>query len=181
MAGDKFMPEMHLKQLGFTYSACTTFTTNKDRIHKFKETGDTSYIYKNELDKPCFQHDMAYGDLKDLTGRTTSDKVLRDKAFNTAKNSKYDGYQRGLVSMIYKFFDKNSTGSGVANNRIKQNLQLAKELHKQIIRNLKKKTVYSGFKDNIWGVDLADMQSQSKYNKGIKYLLCAIDLFGKYA
>ena len=82
--------------------------------------------------------------------------------------------------MVYKFFDKKSKGSGIANNEIKQNLQLAKELHKPIIRNFKKRTVYSGFKDNIWGVDLADMQSLSKYNKGIKYLLCAIDLFSKY-
>ena len=83
--------------------------------------------------------------------------------------------------MVYKRFDKKSTGSGIANNKIKQNLQLAEELHKPIIRNFKKRTVYSGFKDNIWGVDLADMQSLSKYNKGIKYLLCAIDLFSKHA
>ena len=76
------MPEMHLKQPGFTYSACGPFTKNKERIQKFKETGDTSYIYKNELDKACFQHDMAYGDFKDLPRRTASDKVLRDKAFN---------------------------------------------------------------------------------------------------
>ena len=76
--------------------------------------------------------------------------------------------------MVYKRFDKKSTGSGIANNKIKQNLQLAEELHKPIIRNFKKRTVYSGFKDNIWGVDLADMQSLSKYNKGIKYLLCSI-------
>ena len=124
---------------------------------------------------------MAYGDFEDLKGRIFSDKALRDKAFNIAKNPKYDGYQRGLASMVYKFFDKKSKGSGIANNEIKQNLQLAKELHKPIIRNFKKRTVYSGFKDNIWGVDLADMQSLSKYNKGIMYLLCAIDLFSKYA
>ena len=181
LAGDKFMPEMHFKQPGFTYSACGPFTKNKERIQKFKETGDTSYIYKNEFDKACFQHDMAYGDLKDLKRRTFSDKVLRDKAFNIAKNPKYDGYQTGLASMIYNFFDKKSKVSGIANNEIKQNLQLAKELHKPIIRNFKKRTVYSGFKGNIWGVDLADMQWPSKYNKGIKYLLCAIDLFSKYA
>ena len=120
---DKFMPEIHLKQPGFTYSACGPFTKNKERIQKFKETGDTSYIYKNELDKACFQHDMAYGDFKDLKRRTFSDKVLRDKAFNIAKNPKYDGYQRGLASIIYKFFDKKSKGSGIANNEIKQNLQ----------------------------------------------------------
>ena len=82
LAGDKFMPEMHLKQLGFTYSACGPFTKNKERIQKFKETGDTSYIYKNELNKACFEHDMAYGDFKDLAKRTAFDKVLRDKAFN---------------------------------------------------------------------------------------------------
>ena len=83
--------------------------------------------------------------------------------------------------MVYKCFDKKSTGSGVANNEIKQNLKLAEELHKPIIRNFKKRTVYSGSKDNIWRVDLADMPSLSKYNKGIKYLLSAIDLFSKYA
>ena len=79
------MPEMHLKQPGLTYSACGPFTKNKERIQKFKETGDTSYIYKNELDKACFQHDMAYGDFKDLKRRTASDKILRDKAFNIVK------------------------------------------------------------------------------------------------
>ena len=154
--GGKFISEMHLKQPGFTYSACGPFTKNKE-IQKFKETGDMSYIYKNELYKPCFQHDMAYGDFKDLKRRTFSNKVLRDKAFNIAKNPKYDGYQRGLASMVYKFFDKKSKGSGVVNNEIKQNLQLAKELQKAIIRNFKKRTVYLGFKDNIWGADLADM------------------------
>ena len=122
LAGDKFMPEMHLKQPGFTYSACGPFTKNKERIQKFKETGDTSYIYKNELDKACFQHDMAYGDLKDLKRRTFSVKVLRDKAFNIAKNPIYDGYQKGLASIVYKFFDKKFTVSGVANNKVKQNL-----------------------------------------------------------
>ena len=73
---------------------------NKGRIQKFKETGHGSYIYKNELDKPCFQHHMAYGDFKDLKRRTFCDKVLRDKAFNIAKNAKCDGYQRGLASIV---------------------------------------------------------------------------------
>ena len=95
---------MHLKQPRFTYSACKPFTKNKERVQKFKETGHTSYIYKNELDKACFQHDMAYGDFKDLKRRTASDKILRDKAFNIAKNPKYDGYQRRLASMVYNFF-----------------------------------------------------------------------------
>ena len=138
LADDKFMPEMRLKQPEFTYSACGPFTKNKERIQKFKETGDTSYIYKNELDKACFQHDMAYGDFKDIARRTASDKVSRDKAFNIAKNPKYDGYQRGLASMVYKFFDKRSKGSG-ANIPLEFNEQLAEELHKTIIRNFKKK------------------------------------------
>ena len=110
IAGDKFIPEMHLKQPGFTYSACGPFTKNKKRIRKFKETGDTNYICKNELDKACFQLDMAYEDFKDLARRAASDKVLRDKSFNIAKDSKYDGYQRGLASMVYKLFGKKSPG-----------------------------------------------------------------------
>ena len=135
LAGDKFMLEMHLKQPGFTYSACEPFTKNKERIQKFSDTGETSYICKNELDKACFQHDMTYGDFQDLAIRTASDKLLRDKAFNIAKNPRYDGYQRGLASRVYKFFDKKSKRSGVANNEIKQNLQLAEKLLKPIITN----------------------------------------------
>ena len=106
LARDKFMPEMHLKEPGFTYNSCGLFTKNIQIIQKFKEAGDTKGIYKNELDKACFQHDMAYGDFKDLARRTVSDKVLRDKAFNIAKNPKSNGYQRGPASMVYKFFDK---------------------------------------------------------------------------
>ena len=81
------------------------------------ETGDTNYIYRNELDKACFQHDMAYGDFKfkDLKRRTQSDKILKDKAFKIPSNPKYDGYQRGLASMVYKFFDEKSKGSGIKN------------------------------------------------------------------
>ena len=76
------------------------FTKNKERIQKFNKTGNTDYIYKNELDKACFQHDMAYGDFKDLTKRTAADKVLRNKAFKIASDQKFDGYQRGLASMV---------------------------------------------------------------------------------
>ena len=101
LAGDKFMPKMHLKQTGFTYSACGPFTKNKERIQKFKETGDTNYIYKNELDKGCFQHDMAYGTFKDLAIRTASDKVLIDKALNISKNPKYGWYQRGFFLWFF--------------------------------------------------------------------------------
>ena len=87
-----------------------------ERNKEFKnlcKIGDTNYIYKNELDKACFKHDMAYGKYKDVKRRTQSDKVLKDKAFEIASNSKYDGYQRGLASMVYRFFDKKSKGSGI--------------------------------------------------------------------
>ena len=178
------MPEIHLRQPQFTYSACGPFTKHEQRIQKFRETGDTNYIYKNELDKACFVHDAAYSDSKDLTKRTVADKILKNKAFDIAKDPKYDEYQRELASMVYKFFDKKSVGSGAkrVNTKITpQNEQLAEELHKPIIRKFKKRKVYSAFKDNIWGVDLADMQLLSKYNKGIRFLLCVIDIFSKYA
>ena len=132
LAGDKFMPEVHIKQPGFTYSACDRFTKNKERIPKFMQTGDTNYIYKNDLDKACFQHDMAYGKYKDLTKRTQSDKVLRDKAFKIASNPNYDGYKKELASMAFKFFDKKSaSGSGI---KSMSDQQLADELHEPIIR-----------------------------------------------
>ena len=112
----------------------------KKEFKKSKETGDTKSIYRNELDKAYFQYDMAYGDFKDLARRTGSDKILRDKAFNIANNPKYDGYQRGLASMVYKFFDKKFAGSGVnMHANIEHPLDLAtqkiaEELHKPIIR-----------------------------------------------
>ena len=198
LAGDKFMPEMHLRQPRFVYSACGSFTRHKERIKEFKRTGNTRYIYRNELDKTCFQHNSAYADHKDLINRTAADKVLRDKVYDIASNSKYDGYQRGLASMVYKFFDKKSTaepsslertGSGFKKLKnttgpsalARNSSILADERYKPIIRKFNKRQVYSQFKYNIWGVDLADMQSLSRKNKGIKYLLCAIDLYGKYA
>ena len=100
LVGDKFMPEMHLKQPGFTYSACGAFTKNKERIEKFLQTGNTSFIHKNELDNACLQHNMSYGKTKDLVKRTQSDKVLEGKAFQIASDPIYDGYQRGLASMV---------------------------------------------------------------------------------
>ena len=179
LAGDKFMPEMHLRQPQFTYSACGPFTKHEQRIQNFKETGDTNYIYKNELDKACFTHDAAYSDSKDLTKRTIANKILKNKAFDIAKDPKYDGYQRGLASMVHKFLDSKVSGGGA--KLITQNEPLANELHKPIIRKFEKRKVYSTFKDNIWGADLADMQLLSKYNKGIRFLLCVIDIFSKYA
>ena len=131
LVGDNFVPEMHLKQLGFAYSACGPFTKNKQRIEKFMQTGNTDFIYRNELDKACFQDDIAYGKTKDLVKRIQSDKV-----FKIASNPNYDGYQRGLASMVYRFSDKKSKGSGIVN---KPNYQLPNELHKPIInKNLNK-------------------------------------------
>ena len=182
LAGDKFMPEIHSRQPQFTYSACGPFTRHEERIQKFKETGDTNYVFKNELDKACFVHNASYSsysDSKDLTRRTIADKNLKNRAFDIAKDPKYDGYQRGLASMVYKLFDSKVSGSGA--KLIPENEQLANELHKPIIRKFEKRKVYSTFKDNIWGVDLADMQLLSKYNKGIRFLLCVIDIFSKYA
>ena len=105
LARDKFMLEMHLRQPGFTYCASGPFPKNKERIKIFKEKGDSRHIYQKKLDKACFQH-ITYGDFKDLNRRTAADKVLHDKAFNIAKNPKYDGHQCGLASVVYKFFDK---------------------------------------------------------------------------
>ena len=110
LAGDKIMPEMHLKDpIDKTYSACGPFTKNKERIQRFLETGNLKYIYKNYLDKACFQHDMAYN-FKNLKRRTYADKV-----FKIASNPEYDEYERGLASMDYKFFDKKSKGAGIKN------------------------------------------------------------------
>ena len=109
----------------------------KKEFKNLKKWEDTNYIYKNELDKACFQHYMTYGDFKDLVKRTASDKVWWDKVFNIAKNPKYDGYQRGLASMVYKFFDKKTVGRGIDMNA--NNEKVAEELHKPIIRKFKKK------------------------------------------
>ena len=187
LAGDKFMPEMHLQQPQFTYSACGPFTKHTQRIQKFKEIGDTNYIYKNELDEVYFAHDAAYSDSKNLTKRNIADKVLRDKAFNIAKDTKYDGYQRGLAFMVYKFFDSKVEGSGAKHVNTKltpQNQQLAEELHKPIIKKFEKRKVHAAFKDNIWGADLADMQLLSKYNKGIRFyyvlLIFLVNMLGLF-
>ena len=142
LAGDKFMPEMHLRQPRFVYSACGPFTRHKERIKEFKRTCDTRYIYRNELDKACFQHDSAYADHKDLINRTEADKVLRDKVYDIASDPKYDGYQRSLAGMVYKYFDKKSTGSGF--KKLKSTTKpsssiLADELHKPFIRKFNKR------------------------------------------
>ena len=163
LPGDKFMPEMHLRQPQFVYSANGPFTRHKERFKNFKQNGD---IYRIELDNACFQHDSAYADHKDLINRTKSDKVLRDKAYDITSNPEYDGYQRGLAGMVYNFFDKKSMGSGV--KKVKDTAKpsslersssiLADETHKPVVKKFNKRKVYSQFKDNIWGVDLAHIK-----------------------
>ena len=105
------MLELHLRQPGFPYNACGSFTKHCEKIQKFKELGDLNYLYKNELDKSCFAHDAVYANSKDLAKRTVSDNVLKDRAYEIALNPRYDRYQRGLASMMYKIFDK-KIGSG---------------------------------------------------------------------
>ena len=113
LAGDKFMPELHLRQPGFTHLVCGPFTKNKERIQKFIKTRNLWNIYQNQLNKTSFQHNVGYGDFKDLARRTAADKVLRESSFNIAKDPKYDVYPRGLASMVYKFFDEKTKGSGI--------------------------------------------------------------------
>ena len=139
-----------------------------------------SHILKNRLDAACFQHDSAYA--KGRLNRKQSDIFLKNKALKIATNPRVNGYQRGLASMVYKFFNESTKGSGINNKgSLLVNSQLAEELHKSFIKNFKRRKVYSSFTDNIWGVDLVDMQLISKYNKGIRYILCVIDLFSRYA
>ena len=174
---------MHIRQPRFVYSVCGPFTIHKERIKEFKRTGNINLLYRNALDKACFIHDAAYAKYKDVENRLINDKI-KNSAYDIASNPEYDGYQRGLTSMVYKFFNlklapRNKTISGKGTKEV--NKILAEELHKPVIRKFNKRKVYWQFKDNIWGVDLADTRLLSKKNKGIKYLLCAIDLFGKYA
>ena len=121
---------------------------------------------------------MVYGDFKKLTRRTASDKRFRDKTFDIGKNPKYDGYQRGLALIVYIFFD-NKTSGGAIKHEDMSNKDL--ELNKPIIRKFKKRKVQSPFIDNIWDADLADMHLISKFNKGLRFLLCVVDIYSKYA
>ena len=163
LLGDNFMPELHLKQPGFTYSACGSLTRNKERIEMFMQTGNTDFIYRDELDKACFQHDMAYRKSKEIEKRTQSDKVLRDKAFKIASDPNMLVIKEDQLQWFTSYLIKKSSGSGVATE--------PNELHRQIIRKIERQNVYSSFRDNIWGVDLADIQSLRKYNQGTKFLL----------
>ena len=168
LPGDKFMPELYLKQPGlFIYSACGPFTKHRERIQKLRETGDLKHLYRNELGKACFAHNVAYSNGKDLAKRNISDKILKDRAYEIARNCGYDGYQRALASMVYKVFDK-KTGSGISVNE-----QLVEELHKAVIKKSKKRKVYTRFKDNIGAADLVEMGSLSSKIKKVKTVLNA--------
>ena len=171
---------MYSRQSRFTYSACRPFTRNKEIKQKFNETGVSQYIYRNKVDKACFQRDMAYGHFKDLPRRTDSDKIQRDKTFNITKNRIYGGNQCRIVSMIYKFFHKKSSNGGIKNENMSSQ-ELAHDFHKPNIRKFEKRKAHSSFIYNIWGVDLADIELISKFNKGIRFLLCVVDVFSKYA
>ena len=116
-----------------------------------KQVGNLKHLYRYLLDKACFAHDRTYSDSKDSGKRTISDKNLKDRAYEIARNRGYDGYQRALASMVYKFFDK-KTGS-----RISVNEQLVEELHNPVIKTFKRRKVYARFKDNNWAADLAEM------------------------
>ena len=130
LAGDKCIPEMHLIHPVFPYSACRPFTKNKERIKKSKETEHSRYNYQSQVAKACFQHDMAYGDFK---GLKVLIKYYEIKAFNIAKNPNYNGYQRGLASMVYNFFDKKTSGGAIKKETM-ANEELTKELSQPIIR-----------------------------------------------
>ena len=157
---------------------------------KKQETQDKKQnktVYKNKLDKAYLQHDMAYGYFKNLTRITASDKILHNKAFNIAKNQKYDGYQRGLASMVYNFFEKKAeegaatlANKSAAKNEIMQSKKLAEEFHKPFIRRFKKSKVYSSFIDNIWNADLADMQLIRKLKEFIFYYVLPIFLLNMH-
>ena len=176
MVGDKFMPELHLWDPKVKKcSACGPFTKHTERINQFMKDGKLSHIVKNKLNAACFQHDYAYNKYKDSVNRTQSDIVLKNKAYKIGVDPKIDGFQRSLAAIVYKFFSERSKGSRI------ENKQLAEEIHKPIIKNFKRRKVYSSFKDNIWGVDLAGTSLIGKFNKEIRYLLCVIDLLSRYA
>ena len=124
------------------YSDCGPFTKHTERISQFMKDGRLSHIYKNELDKACFQHDMTYNKYKDLKGRTQSDIVFKNKGYKIAVNPRYDGFRRALASMVWKFFKRKKVLKGSSLN----NEKLADELHKPIIKNFKRRKVYSSFK-----------------------------------
>ena len=175
LTGDKFISKLHLRQPGFTYSACGPFTEHRQRIKKIRETGNLKRLCRSESHKACYLHNAAYSDSKDMAKGTISDKIRKDRHFQIDINRNYDGYQRALASMVYKFFDK-KTGL-----RVSVNEHLAEELHKPVIKKFKRRKVYARFKGNIWAANVAERESLSSKNKNFKYLLYVINVFTKYA
>ena len=139
LTGDKVMNEYHLRKSRFTYSVFGLFTKHREKIQKFRGRGNLKHLYRKELNIAGFAHDAAYFDSKDLAKRTISDKVLKDRAYEIAKNPKDNGYQRALASMVYRFFDK-KTGSGASVNE-----ELAEELFEPVIMKFKRRKVYARF------------------------------------
>ena len=168
------MPECHLRQPGSTYSACRPFRKHRERIKKSRESGNLKDLYRTKLDKACFAHDAAYSESKDLAQRTISGKVLKDRACEIPRNPNYDGHQRALASIVYKFSDK-KTGLGASVNE-----DLAEKLQKPVVKKIEIRKAYPRFKDHIWVADLGEMGSLSSPNRCVKYLLCVIDVFTKY-
>ena len=174
---DKFMPELHLKQPGFTDGACESFTKHRERIKRFRETGNLKLLKRNELDRACFAHNAAYSNSKDIAKRTISDKTLKVRADEIVWNRGYDSYQIALASMVYKFFDKKTRSGGSVNE------QLAEELHKPFTTKFKRRKVYARLKANTWTADLTEMEILSSKNKNIKHLciMFSLNIFTKYA
>ena len=183
LSRDEFILRLHLRQPVFIYNTFRLLSKHRQRIQKFKETGDLNDIYKNKLEKVCIFHDVAYSDSKDLAKRTASDKALKDKQNEISLNFKYDGYQRGLESMVYKFCDKQTRSGAISTStaRVILNEVLVQELHNPVIKKFKKRKVCSRLKENILAVDLVEMGSLSTFYCGVNYVLCVIDIFIKHA
>ena len=148
LTGDMFMSRLHLRQPRFTYSAYGPFTKHRDRIRKFREIGSLKYLYRNELDKACFVRDAAYSDSKDLAKRNILDNILKDKAHWISINPKYDGYHRGLVSMVYKCFgEKGRSGEQRQAKQEEKSMKSYLENHRnQWLKNLKGGKCMQGLK-----------------------------------
>ena len=147
---DKFMPKLHLKQPEFTYSVCGPFTKHCEGIQKCRQTAHLKKRYNNKLDKACFVQDTAYCDNKDFTKRTISKKNMKEGAYEIMLDPKYDGYQRGLASIIYYIFDQKTRLGATATSKARANEKLAQELHQLMIKKFKKRKVYVWCKDDIW-------------------------------
>ena len=171
----------------FTYTAYGPFTKDRERIEKFRETGNLKILYRKESDKAGLALDTSYLDSKDLSKNYIyiyiyiylSDKIFKDRDYEITGSRGYDGYQRGLASLCYKFVDQKNGSRGWVTSKdgIYLNEQLDKDLHKPVTKKFKRRKVYARFKDNIWAEDLAEIESLSSLKKNVKYSLCVIEVF----